>query len=522
MEAVPAPELLKQSDRLATAADRRPAPILVSLDGTTGLDAFLPEAPTANAHASRPQEGVEVPRRSTDAAISLRDVQQTGVGIELDEAVAIAQSLCGAFSRTPWLPRTPFDRTTPALQAFDVRLDDVFIDAAGDVAYRGVVPGTVPLAVQTVGAVLSGVLSATDPLFIRTRIVSKALASPPEYDSLDELAHALAPHDRANPREVLASLYRRATGTSAVATVAASTTPASAPPRLVSARSFGQLVFAHATSLLERARRWLPSRTGRLALKSAIVVLAVTLSASMVRLFVSAPEPIVIPPPPAPEVDARAQSLVPNPVAWSEPEAAAPEAAATAGQKRSPQLLVNRASQTGAGRSQVDARRNVERSSAPAEAPLAQPPSLFPAPHEVAGISSPVGAVTPAVPVPSRGRPEAVTSTREASAVASHTYDTTDADVTPPSPMYTQLSGVLSPDTPGVRTEVLTISVVVDEHGNVKSVKPVNAPRDISEYLVLFRALSAVKSVQFRPATREGVPVPYRLIVPVRIPLGAQ
>ena len=521
MEAVPAPELLKESDRLATAADRRSAPILVSLDGTTGLDAFLPEAPTANAHASRPHEGVEVPRRSTDAAISLRDVQQTGIGIELDEAVAIAQSLCSAFSRTPWLPRTPFDRNTPALQAFDVRLDDVFIDAAGDVAYRGVVPGTMPLAVQAVGAVLSGLLSATDPLFIRTRIVSKALASPPEYHSLDELAHALAPHDRPNPREVIASLYRRATGTSAVATVAPSTTP-SAPPRLVSAKSFGQLVSARATSLLEQARRWLPSRTGRLALKSAIVVLAVTLSASMVRLFVSAPEPIVIPPPPAPEVDARAQSLVPNPVAWSEPEAAAPEAAATAGQKRSPQLLVNRASHAGAGRSQVDARRTVERPSAPAEAPLAQPPSLFPAPHEVAGISSPVGAVTPVAPVPSRGRPEAVTSTREASAVASHTYDTTDADVTPPSPMYTQLSGVLSPDTPGVRTEVLTISVVVDEHGTVKSVKPVNAPRDISEYLVLFRALSAVKSVQFRPATREGVPVPYRLIVPVRIPLAAQ
>src|SRR5262245_63947553 len=161
MEAVAAPELLNPSDRLATAADRRPAPILVSLDGSTGMDAFLPEAATANAHASQPHEGVEVPRGSTDAAISLRDVQQTGIGIELDEAVAIAQSLCSAFSRTPWLPRTPFDRTTPAIQASDVRLDEVFIDAAGDVAYRGVVPVTMPLAVQTVGAVLSGLLSAT-------------------------------------------------------------------------------------------------------------------------------------------------------------------------------------------------------------------------------------------------------------------------------------------------------------------------------------------------------------------------
>jgi hypothetical protein len=104
----------------------------------------------------------------------------------------------------------------------------------------------------------------------------------------------------------------------------------------------------------------------------------------------------------------------------------------------------------------------------------------------------------------------------------SATYDQSDADVTPPSALSTQMSGILSTESPGIRTEVLTIAVVVSENGQVLSVRAVNSPRNIGESLVLYGALASVKSVQFRPARKQGIPVKYRLIVPVRIPDSSQ
>ncbi len=64
---------------------------------------------------------------------------------------------------------------------------------------------------------------------------------------------------------------------------------------------------------------------------------------------------------------------------------------------------------------------------------------------------------------------------------------------------------------------MLTIAVVVGKDGTVHSVKAVTPPHSIGESLVLINALSAVKSVRFRPAMKEAMPVRYSLIVPVRV-----
>jgi len=85
-----------------------------------------------------------------------------------------------------------------------------------------------------------------------------------------------------------------------------------------------------------------------------------------------------------------------------------------------------------------------------------------------------------------------------------------------PSVLYTQLSGVLSTESPGIRAEVLTIAVIVSERGRVLSVKAVNAPRNVGESIVLLGALASIKSAQFRPAIRDGIPVKYPLLVPIR------
>jgi TonB-like protein len=96
-------------------------------------------------------------------------------------------------------------------------------------------------------------------------------------------------------------------------------------------------------------------------------------------------------------------------------------------------------------------------------------------------------------------------------------YTAEDRDVIPPRALSPQLLGMLSQSSPGVRPDVLMISVVVNEQGTVDSVRAVNTPENIGELVMLTAALSAVKSWQFRPAVKDGTPVKYRQIVPLRI-----
>jgi TonB family protein len=76
---------------------------------------------------------------------------------------------------------------------------------------------------------------------------------------------------------------------------------------------------------------------------------------------------------------------------------------------------------------------------------------------------------------------------------------------------------MLSQSSPGNRADVLTIAVVVNPNGTVDSVKAVNAPVTLGESVMLTAALSAVKAWHFRPAIKDGAPVKYRQIVPLRI-----
>jgi outer membrane biosynthesis protein TonB len=74
----------------------------------------------------------------------------------------------------------------------------------------------------------------------------------------------------------------------------------------------------------------------------------------------------------------------------------------------------------------------------------------------------------------------------------------------------------LSPSSPGIRLDALVIAVVVDEHGRAFSVNGVHAPQNMGEAVLLTSALAVVKQWQFEPALKDGVPVRYRLTVPLR------
>lgn len=94
-------------------------------------------------------------------------------------------------------------------------------------------------------------------------------------------------------------------------------------------------------------------------------------------------------------------------------------------------------------------------------------------------------------------------------------YDARDSDVRPPRAAAQQLTGMWSPLT--ATEDPWGIAVVVNEAGTVDSVRSVNQPRTMAESLQLTSALSTVKSWQFRPATKDNIPVKYRLILPLRV-----
>jgi hypothetical protein len=95
-------------------------------------------------------------------------------------------------------------------------------------------------------------------------------------------------------------------------------------------------------------------------------------------------------------------------------------------------------------------------------------------------------------------------------------YDRNNLDVTPPTPVLPRLLAGLRASSPGVRVNALTIAVVVKADGTVESATGLTPPQNISEVLLLTQALSIVRSWRFTPAMKDGTPVMYRQVVPLR------
>lgn len=145
----------------------------------------------------------------------------------------------------------------------------------------------------------------------------------------------------------------------------------------------------------------------------------------------------------------------------------------------------------------------VERPAEPVAPALKPAPVVAPRPT-TPGDSRATTIVAPTVPV---DRP----------LVAAVTYSAADADVSPPTAISPELIALLSRESPGNRPDVMTIAVVVNTNGTVDSVKAVKTPLSLGESVMLTAALSTVKAWHFRPAMKNGAPVKYRQIVPLRI-----
>jgi protein TonB len=529
---------------------------------TNGLDAFRSEG---SANESTPLKdslkslqtfsseasATETPQSSTIASperplVSLAALQAAGITFDPDEAVAIVQALCRVVMTAKVLRRIIRDSNATNVSS-PVVADAVFISAAGRLSMTADEKDELA-AIRSVGKILSDILPDGNRLFLRTKIVSKALASPPQFGTLDELSQALEVYERPNRKELIQALYERwsklpVPATAAVDPIAPETIPPASIPHstpaapsrsghraAVTGVAIGAaiaIIVIGGWLLLIRSRpggRSIAVATAPLPQQGQVTAAAPEKAPEPAPLSVDgndevAPaDPPAVLPPPLIVTDAQPKALTPpSPVAsvqtsgW--PKLRGPVA------RVEPPAVAARPRLT----------RPAAQSLPPAKRPEAHVPSVSRTNDAVgrtntARTATAIGAPAPAsasAPAPSASIPLArsgsSTEPRPELPASRLTYSAQDADVTPPMAVDPQLLGILSPSSPGVRLDSLTIAVVVNENGAVDSVRAVTAPQTMSEFVLVTAALSAVKSWHFRPATKDGAPVRFRQIVPVRM-----
>ena len=166
-----------------------------------------------------------------------------------------------------------------------------------------------------------------------------------------------------------------------------------------------------------------------------------------------------------------------------------------------------------------------------AAAPSAPRPA---APQVSSGASVPARTSSPTVvvpaPAPAGARSTANTASvpvlpvvlPEPSAIPPETpiYDVSNSEVTPPRVLRPQLLSILRPTNAEVRLDALMITLVVNADGKVDSVRGITEPQNMAEFLQLTSALSVVKTWEFQPATRNGKPVAFREVIPLKVMLA--
>jgi hypothetical protein len=138
-----------------------------------------------------------------------------------------------------------------------------------------------------------------------------------------------------------------------------------------------------------------------------------------------------------------------------------------------------------------------------ASSPAANAPALSSAPN--AG-----GAPAPTPPASAGGYGEVPTTMDQVvvRAISPRVYSQQDAGVEPPVFVYPQMPSEPKPDSPASDSH---IEVMVDEQGRVAQVRLRSTDASLNDRMIV----AAAKAWQFRPALKDGQPVPYVLQVPV-------
>jgi hypothetical protein len=393
----------------------------------------------------------------TASRLSLGEIQARRTSIEWYDAVAVAQGLCLSMIESD-------DLVGPD----HLDLSSVSIDADGGVAAEASEPGTTIGTIRQIGALLALLLPAHDFMFLRERVVAKAIASAPVYRSLQDLSQALAYYERPNRVELIRALYQRAEDGRAVV---------GAPAPVPLAQVAAPVVQPPSTPKVRR--RGLAHLMG-ITVATVIVTVVIVGGIGAWKLgawsflgnkvFVQGGAPAV----------AR---VVPEASESSAPPVVNPE------RKSARPLRTKPAPEPAASIEPV-----------PALPVLAEPERTVSAPpvvNDLPVVREPdVPSAEPAPP-PVVDRPAI--------------HRATEGDVTPPQMVYPQ---TLQPAVAGMsRQDFLRIEVVVNDHGVVESAKAKDVPRNLTESMMLFNALATAKSWRFNPAVKHDEPVRYAQLI---------
>jgi hypothetical protein len=447
------------------------------------------------------------------SSVSLAQLRAENVRIEWFEAVAVMAALCHAVVET-------------ADERQSLTADAVFLFENGSVtALVGVTPEDE--LVHQAANLLSDLLPEFHRRVSFHDLLTTAATTPPGYRSLDELARVLGPFERPGREAIIRELYQRAAH--AVTPVYTASFEPAALDRFVSERTLRPDGTAQPRGALDgglppglapqspRRRFWQDQRVQA----AVVLVLAVVIIGVCGRLLW---------------------------VMWSRPSAT------TALQQTSPT-----ASETGLGgstprsdgasaaRGTVDPARGAGTLAA-RQTPAANTPGLTALSPRggsatgttpttaSAGNSSVAGGTANAAsrsdsiaasasPVRPGGRQAAQQPAESAPGRVSgglpvdtpdsvdRIYTASDREVTPPAlTAYQQLWRIPASPRP---EDTIRVEVVVDEQGNVESVKSFDNPVSLADAAAVAMSLSAAKSWHFRPAVRNGHPVRYRQVVSV-------
>ncbi len=482
------------------------------------LESFVSE----NAEPNRSQSGLLT--ISDRTPVSLATLKRDRIHCSAAEAVSIGQALCLALVTAQRRQRMNPDDEVSLVPP--VTTETVFIDPASRLGVSVDHPGDDPTAIQSVGRILSDIVPSAARSSLEKKIISKALASPPGFGTLGELSEALAAFEQPDGRELIQAVYDRwqKGNVTTLATDVSNTTS--------SLSSFE----SKTTSPIRLG--WQPKWIAATGFVVAILMGGIAAGLLMSRLST---EDNIIAVETAPLLDARPIAPVTAGLhTWSVALADRPALSIASLSGLHPESPVPTAPSPVVAKIQRPApsppRQSVARgespvvSAPPIPRPNADLPSTAPQLTESGERDAPpvrgttdvirgghgVGtAISPPPTEPVKNAPTRSSSVSNGIA-RSVTYSARDTDVTPPIPVLPRLVAGLPAPSPGDRLDAVHIAVVVDEQGRAYSVTGVNAPQNLGDYLQLTSALAVVKSWEFQPATKDGAPVRYRLLVPLR------
>ena len=452
--------------------------------------------------------------------VSLATLKRDRIHCSAAEAVSIGQALCLALATAQRRQRINPDGEMSLVPP--VTTETVFIDPASRLGVSVDHPGDDPTAIQSVGRILSDIVPGAPRSSFEKKIISKALASPPGFGTLGELSEALAAFEQPDGRELIQAVYDR--WQKGNVTTLATSDVSNTTPRLFSFES---------TTTSPLRLGWQPKRIAATGFVVALLMGGIAAGLLMSRLSTAVETP--------PLLDARPIAPVTAGLhTWSVALADRPALSKASLSGLDPESPVPTAPSPVVARIQRPApsppRQSVERGESPVVSapPIPRPNTDLPATApqltesgerdapsvrgttDVIRGSHGVGtAISPPPTEPVKNAPTPSSSVSNGIA-RSVTYSARDTDVIPPIPILPRLVAGWQKSSPGSDLDALNIAVVVDENGRAYSVTGLNAPQNLGEHLRLTSALAVVKSWEFQPATKDGAPVRYRLLIPLR------